>query len=179
VRSLAGRDLLEIDKSRGAGLALLARESGARQVRWGDRSTSRRSAQRSRCAAWVILDAIVEAFEADPATPLLVLRTDQVDIVRHPHWAIEPDVVRMHDLRQLEELRLIGWDGTTEFFPTPTGRMASKNPAAFLAQRAEEIEDAEERSRLRRMAEKFRAGDIGVSVVVGLTGAAIRTALGL
>src|SRR5215211_1146390 len=62
----------------------------------------------------VILDAIVDAFENDPATPLLILRTDQVDIVRHPDWAIEPDVVRMHDLRQLEDLRLIGWDDNTK-----------------------------------------------------------------
>jgi hypothetical protein len=57
--------------------------------------------------------------------------------------------------------------------------MASKNPAAFLAQRTEEIEDAEEQSRLRRTAERFRAGDIAVSVAAGLTGAAIRAALGL
>jgi len=107
-----------------------------------------------------------------------MVRADQVDIVRHPHWGIEPDVVRMHDLRQLEDLELIGWDGTTEFFPTPRGRMASKNPAVFLAQRAEEVEDEAERSRLRRMAEKFRAGDVVVGTVGGLTGAVIRALLG-
>jgi hypothetical protein len=127
----------------------------------------------------VILDAIVEAFENDPATPLLLLRTDQVDIVRHPQWPIEPDVVRRHDLRQLEELQLISWDSATEFFPTPQGRMASRNQAAFLSQRADEIEDEAERSRLRQVAEKFRAGDVAVGAASGLTGAAIRALLGL
>lgn len=127
----------------------------------------------------MILDAIVTAFEKDPASPLLIVRTDQVDIVRHPHWGIEPDVVPMHDLRQLEDLNLIGWDGVTEFFPTPTGRMASKNPAALLVQRADEVADEEERSRLRRVAERFRAGDVAVSTVGGVTGAAIRALLGL
>src|SRR5215204_3299148 len=55
----------------------------------------------------------------------------------------------------------------------------AKNPAAFLAQRADEVEDEEERSRLRRIAEKFRAGDYAGSPVGGLTGAAIRAGLGL
>jgi hypothetical protein len=57
--------------------------------------------------------------------------------------------------------------------------MASKNQAAYLAQRADEVEDEQERSRLRRLAEKFRAGDVAVSVTGGLMGAAIRAALGL
>lgn len=179
VRSLVGQNFLEIDKSVGPTWRFWPAEA-ARQEFAGEVTRRRAEALKDPDARLgAVLDAIVLAFEADPATPLLILRTDQVDIVRHPHWAIEPDVVRMHDLRQLEELGLIGWDGTTEFFPSPTGRMASKNPAAFLAQRAEEIEDTEEQSRLRAMAEKFRAGDIAVSVAGGLTGAAIRTALGL
>lgn len=99
--------------------------------------------------------------------------------MRHPGWPIEPDAVRTHDLRQLENLGLIGWDGTTAFFPTPRGRMASENAAAFLAQRADEVEDEEDRSRLQRMAAKFRAGDVAVSALGGLTGAAIRAVLGL
>lgn len=85
----------------------------------------------------------------------------------------------MHDLRQLEDLGLIGWDGETRFFPSPRGRMASRNPAAFLAQRADEIEDEAERSRLRGLAQKFRAGDVAVGALGGVTAAAIRAALGL
>jgi len=179
VRSLVGRQYLEVDKTP-APTWLFWPAEAARHEFAGEAAQGRAEALRDPDARLgVILDAIVEAFEKDPATPLLILRTDQIDIVRHPHWAIEPDVVRMHDLRQLEDLDLIGWDGTTEFFPSPKGRTASKNPAAFLAQRADEIEDEGERSRLRRIAEKFRTGDVAVSTAGGLTGAAIRAVLGL
>ena len=178
VRSLVGRQYVEVDRTVATKWRFWPADA-ARQEFAGEAARRRAEALRDPdVRLGVILDAIVEAFEQDPATPLLMLRTDQVDIVRHPHWPIEPDVVRMHDLRQLEDLKLIGWDGTTEFFPTPTGRMASKNQAGFLAQRADEVADEEERSRLRRMAEKFRAGDVAVSAAGGLTGAAIRAALG-
>jgi hypothetical protein len=179
VRVLVGREYLDVDPTAAPTWRFWPAEA-ARQQFAGDAARRRAEALKDPDARLgLILDAIVEAFEKDPATPLLMLRTDQVDIVRHPHWAIEPEVVRMHDLRQLEDLQLIGWDGATEFFPTPKGRMASKNPAAFLAQWAEEVTDDEERSRLRRMAEKFRAGDVAVSAAGGLTGAAIRAVLGL
>jgi hypothetical protein len=179
VRSLVGREYLEADKSAAPGWCFWPAEAARQEFAW-DAARHRAEALKDADARLgVILDAIVEAFEKDPATPLLIFRSQQADIVRHPHWAIEPDVVRMHDLRQLEDLGLIGWDGTTAFFPSSRGRMASHNPAVFLAQRADEIEDEEERSRLRRMAEKFRAGDVAVSAVGGLTGAAIRAALGL
>jgi hypothetical protein len=49
--------------------------------------------------------------------------------------------------------------------------MASTSQAAYLAQRADEVEDEQERSRLREMAAKFRAGDVAVSVAGRLTGA--------
>jgi hypothetical protein len=178
VRSLVARDYLESDKTAAPAWRFWPAE--AARSEFADEVARRRAEALKDPDArlGVILDAIVAAFEADPATPLLILRTDQVDIVRHPHWPIEPDVVGMHDLRQLTDLDLLGWDGN-EFFPTLKGRMAAKDPAAFLSRRAEEVEDAEEQSRLRRMAERFRAGDVAVSVAGGLTGAAIRTALGL
>jgi hypothetical protein len=179
VRSLLRGQYLDIDRAAAPTWRFWPAEA-ARDEFAGEAARRRAEALKDPDArVGVILDAIVQAFEKDPATPLLILRTDELDIVRHPHWAIEPDVVRMHDLRQLEDLQLIGWDGTTAFFPSPKGRMASKNPSAFLAQRADEVEDEEERSRLRRMAEKFRAGDVAVSTAGGLTGAVIRAVLGL
>jgi hypothetical protein len=179
VRALVLRDYLEVDKTAAPAWRFWPAEAARNE--FAGEATRRRAEALANADGrlGVILDAIVEAFESDPATPLLMLRTDQVDVVRHPHWRIEPDVVRMHDLRHLEDLQLIGWDGTTAFFPTPPGRMASRNPAAFLAQRADEVEDEEKRSRLRRMAQKLRAGDIAVSTAGGLTGAAIRAVLGL
>lgn len=179
VRALVSRDYLQVDRSAAPAWHFWP-ATAARDEFGSDITRERAQALRDPDARLgVILDAIVEAFETDPATPLLFLRMQQVDIVRHPGWPIEPDAVRMHDLRQLEDLGLIGWDGTTEFYPTPRGRMASKNAAAFLAQRADEIEDEEERSRLQRMAAKFRAGDVAVSALGGVTGAAIRAVLGL
>lgn len=179
VRSLVGQQYVEIDRTAARAWRFWPAEAARREFA-GEVARRRAEALRNPdTRLGVILDAIVAAFEKDPASPLLILRKEEIDIVRHPHWGIEPDVVRMHDLRQLENLELIGWDGTTEFFPTPRGRMASKNPAAFLAQRADEVEDEAERSRLRRMAEKFRAGDVAVSTVGGVTGAAIRALLGL
>jgi hypothetical protein len=126
----------------------------------------------------VILKAIVDAFNSDPSEPLLLLRTDHVDIVRHPGWAIPPEVVRHHDLSQVVELGLVGWESDTEFYPTPSGRMAVDNPAALLSERAEQIQDEVERSRLRAWVEKIRAGEIAVSATSGVAVAAIRALLG-
>lgn len=127
----------------------------------------------------VILDAIVEAFEDDPSEPLLMFGMASGDIVRHPCWNIEPDVVRKHDLSQLEHLGFVAWNSDTEFFPTPSGRMASRNPASFLTQKAEGIEDDEDRSRIRETAEKLRAGDIAVSAAGSFTGTVVRVILGI
>src|SRR3954454_11986204 len=124
VRSLLAHGYLETDKSAAPSWRFWPADA-ARAEFGGDAAQARAEALRDADARLgVILDAVVEAFEDDPATPLLMLRTDQVDIVRHPHWPIEPDVVRMHDLRQLEDLGLIGWDGPTQFFPSPKGRLA-------------------------------------------------------
>ncbi len=179
VRELVGRGFLDVDKS----VAPTWRFWPSEQARtiFGDASEQAlaQALKNPDQRLGVILNAIVDAFEMAPGTPLLLLRTDQVDIVRHPHWGIAPDVVRLHDLRQLEELRLIGWEDSSQFYPTPSGRTAVRNPAAFLSQRADQTEDEEERTRLRRWVEKFRAGDVAVGVAGGLTGAAIRAALGL
>lgn len=126
----------------------------------------------------VILKAVVDAFNSDPSEPLLLLRTSHVDIVRHPGWAIPHEVVRHHDLSQLVELGLVGCESDTEFYPTPSGRMAVNNPAALLSQRAEQTEGEAERSRLRSWVEKIGAGDVAVSATSGLTIAAIRALLG-
>jgi hypothetical protein len=178
IRSLVNRDLLEIDKSVAPTWrfwpSAKAREhfpdavEGALKVALSDPD--------ERLA--VILKAIVDAFEADPSEPLLLLRTSSVDMVRHGGWAIPPDVVRHHDLSQLQELGLVGWESQTEFYPTPAGRMAVDNPAALLSERAEQTEDEAERSRLRAWTEKIRAGDVAVSATSGLTIAAIRALLG-
>jgi hypothetical protein len=179
IRGLVNRGLLEVDKSAHPAWRFWPSEQ-ARGLFGSDSEQALAQALKDpdqRLGA--ILDAVVDAFEADPSTPLLMIRTNGPDIIRHPHWRIPPDVARLHDLRQLEDLGLIGWEGSTQFYPTPSGRTAVRNPATFLSQRADQTEDEEERSRLRRWVEKFRAGDIAVGAAGGLTGAAIRAALGL
>jgi hypothetical protein len=178
IRALVDRDLLEIDKSAEPTWRFWP-SSEARDLfpdAGKEALADALSDPDQRLAA--ILKAVVDAFDADPSTPLLLLRTSSVDLVRHPGWAIPPDVVRRHDLSQLRDLGLVGWESETEFYPTPSGRMAVKNPAALLSQRAEQTEDEEERSRLRSWIEKIRAGDIAVSATSGLTIAAIRALLG-
>ncbi len=178
IRSLVNRDLLEIDK----GVAPTWRfwPSAKAREHFPDavEKTLKEALSDPDQRLAVILKSIVDAFNADPSEPLLLLRTDHVDIVRHPGWAIPPDVVRHHDLSQLVGLGLVGWESETEFYPTPAGRMAVDNPAALLSERAEQTEDEAERSRLRDWTEKIRAGDVAVSATSGLTIAAIRALLG-
>jgi hypothetical protein len=56
----------------------------------GEAARRRAEALKDPDARLGVIDAIVEAFENDPATPLLMLRKDEVDIVRHPHWRSSP-----------------------------------------------------------------------------------------
>lgn len=178
IRALVNRGLLEIDKSVQPiwrfWPAPQARERFADAV---EKALAEALSDPDQRLA-VILKAIVDSFDADPSTPLLLFRSMSADIVRHPGWAIPPDVLRHHDLSQLHELGLVGWESETEFYPTPSGRMAVRNPAALLNQRAEQTEDEVERSRLRGWIEKIRAGDVAVSATSGLTVAAIRALLG-
>ena len=178
IRKLVNRDFLEIDKD--AQPIWRFWPSAQARERFADvaEQTLAEALTDPDQRLAVILRAVVDAFEQDPATPLLLLRTNSVDIVRHPKWGIPPEVVRLHDLRQLEELGLVGWEDETRFYPTPWGRMAVSNPVALLSQRADQAEDEEERSRLRRWVEKIRAEDVAVGTASGLTGAVIRALLG-
>jgi hypothetical protein len=179
VRSLVGRGFLDVDKNAAPAWRFWPSEEARALFGSDSEQALARALKDPDQRLGIILEAIVDAFEADPSVPLLMLRTNGPDIIRHPNWGIPADVARLHDLRQLEELGLIGWEGDTEFYPTPSGRTAVRNPATFLSQRAEQTEDEEERSRLRGWVEKFRAGDVAVGAAGGLTGAAIRATLGL
>jgi hypothetical protein len=87
----------------------------------------------------------------------------------------------MHDVQQLEELGLVGSSpqgrGIT-FWPTTDGRTAVHNAAELLERRSETAASADEATRLRRWAEKLRAGDVTVGVVAGAVTAAIRALMG-
>jgi hypothetical protein len=178
IRSLVAREYLEIDKSVAPTWRFWPSATARQAFACADAVKRAAALKDPDERLGVILDAIVEAFEKDPETALLMLSYDQGSTIRHPHWPIEPDVVRPHDLDQLTHLGLLGWTGTTEFWPTPRGRMASRNPDALLAELAEESTDEGKRSRLRRWAEKIRAGDVAVGTATSLTGTVIRILLG-
>jgi hypothetical protein len=129
----------------------------------------------------LILEATIEAFEADPAEPLRVWPMASVDLVRHPHWPLQPDVVRMHDLQQLEELGLVSsslQDRGKAFWPTTDGRAAVHDPAGLLERRSKSAASEHEAGRMRRWAEKLRAGDLTVGVVAGTATAVVRALIG-
>lgn len=132
----------------------------------------------------LILEATAKAFEADPSQPLRFERFyQQAHFVRHPHWPLQPDVVRAHDLQQLEDLRLIATaiaaaDSSMTFWPTIRGRAAVKNAVGYLERLAQETEDDGEKSRLRRWAARLRGGDIAVGTITSTSGALIRALIG-
>jgi hypothetical protein len=129
----------------------------------------------------LILEATVAAFEADPSQPLQFSAMFQADLVEHPHWPLQPDVVRAHDLQQLEDLRLIATAGTREtmtFWPTIHGRAAAKDAIGYLERLARETDDEGEKSRLRRWAAHLRAGDVAVGTTASTSGVLIRALLG-
>lgn len=131
----------------------------------------------------IILEATVAAHEADPSEPLHFASMDQLDYIHHAHWPIERDVVRRHDLAQLEDLGLVATApaGTSDlkFWPTPLGRQAVRNPASLLEERASTAVEPTERSRLQQWSERFRAGEFAVSTAAGTaSGMLIRALLG-
>jgi hypothetical protein len=73
-----------------------------------------------------------------------------VDLVKHPHWRLQPDAVRMHDLQQLEELELVSssrQDRGKAFCPTSDGRAAVHDPAGLLERRSQTAASEHEASR--------------------------------
>jgi hypothetical protein len=66
------------------------------------------------------------------------------DLVRHRHWPLQPEVVRGHDLQQLEELGLIATAAgrrSMTFWPTIHGRAAVKDAPGYLERLAREVDD--------------------------------------
>ena len=132
----------------------------------------------------LILEATVAAFEADPSEPLQLQRLEHDELVEHQHWPLQPEVVRAHDLQQLEDLGLMATAAagprSTTFWPTIHGRAAVKDAPGYLERVARETEDEGEKSRLRRWASHLRAGDVAVGTVAGsASGALIRALMGL
>lgn len=182
VRSLVHRDLLSVD-SRAAPTWRFFPSESARALfgPQGDPALEQLSDADQRLGR--ILDAVVAAHESDPAEPLHLAVMDQLTLVDHPGWPLPRDVVREHDIAQLAALGLVDTqprgDYDTAFWPTPSGRSAARNPAAYLEQLADLADVETEKSRLRAWADRIRAGEMARSTVTGTaTGLLIRALLG-
>jgi hypothetical protein len=128
----------------------------------------------------LILEATVRAFNADPSEPLHFTPMDQIDIVAHPHWPLQPDSVHEHDLRQLEDLELISTSPRGDdlaFWPTSTARAALPDVASFIDRLADEAPNESEQSRLRRWVVRIHAGDFAVGTAAGTASGALIHAL--
>jgi hypothetical protein len=129
----------------------------------------------------VILEAIVAAFRSDVFEPLHLAVMDHADYVQHPHWRLQPNAVREHDIAQLEDVGLVATrsrGADLAFWPTPLAGQALSDVLRFLEQLADSADDEPERSRIRalvaRMTESF-----AVSAVAGTaSGAVIRALMG-
>jgi hypothetical protein len=130
----------------------------------------------------VILEGTVKAFEGDPSEPLQLLPMSDRSVVHHPHWPLPPDVARLHDVRQLEDLglvKVVAQKRGLAFWPSTDGRMAVYNAPELLEHRGQNAASEHEAGRLRRLAERLRAGDLAVGVLAGTATAVIRGLIGL
>jgi len=178
VRDLVHRGLLEVDDSVTPMWRVFPSAVG-REVAGGASEEALGDPDRR---LGLILEATVTAFEADPREPLQFHPKEEVHLVRHQYWPLQPEVVRAHDLQQLEDLGLIATAGehrSVTFWPTFHGRAAVKDAPGYLERLARETDDEGEKSRLRRWAQRLRAGDIAVGTVAGASGAVIRALMGL
>jgi hypothetical protein len=182
VRSLTHLSLLEVDRSVTPMWRVFPSAEGRRMFGGAaDVSAASALADPDRRLG-MILDGTVTAFETNPSEPLHFAPMQQIDLVQHTHWPLQPDVVRAHDLQQLQDLGLIATSSRgrdTAFWPTIDGRAAVKDAAGYLDRLAQQTSDEREKSRLRRWAERLRAGDVAVATVAGSTSAVIRALMGL
>lgn len=182
VRRLHHLAMLEVERS--AAPTWRVHPSPSARLRFGDRGEHHTAAalRDPDQRLGMILDAIVTAFEGDPTEPLRAWPMAANDLVRHPRWPLQPDVVRTHDLQQLEDLGLVSispQERGCAFWPTPDGRAAVHNAADLLERRSQASPNEHEADRLRRWAERLRTGDIAVCVAAGTASAVIRALIGL
>lgn len=181
VRALVHQGLLEVDRRQAPDWVVFPSARARREYGTGSDHEAEALGD-ADLRLGTILEAAVRAYEGNPAEPIHFADMQQVSIVQHPAWPLEPDVVRAHDLDLLEQLGLIssqprGRDRA--FVPTPDGRRLVRDPAAFLEERATTLPDEAQGQRLRELAKRLRAGDVVVGTAGGLAAAAIRALVGL
>lgn len=181
VRPLVHLDLLKVDRR--ADPIWRVFPSVAARERFGDGGSADTDALTDPDRRLgLILEAANTAFSADPSEPIYLNSMQQLDYVSHEHWPLQPDVVREHDLDQLERIGMIATrreGAAIAFWPTPDAREALRDVPAYLERRAEAASSEVEKSRLRGWVDRLRAGDVAVGATTGtLSGILVRVLLG-
>jgi hypothetical protein len=179
VRALVHLGLLEVDH-RAAPVWRVFPSADARAMFDQSASSEAEALADAEHRLELILEATVKAFNADPSERLLFTPMDQVDIVAHPHWPLQPDSVHEHDLQQLEDLELISTSPRGDdlaFWPTSTAQAALPDVASFIDRLADEAPNEPEQSRLRQWVVRIHAGDFAVGTAAGTASGALIHAL--
>ncbi len=99
----------------------------------------------------LILEAVVDAYAADPSRGISMFEYDHADLVMQGAWQLPPDAARRHDFVLLQDAGLVKVIPTGEtaidVVPTSTGRAVVDNALEALE---ELIEDAEEDPKTQR-----------------------------
>jgi hypothetical protein len=128
----------------------------------------------------LILDSVVAAYRADPSEPLHLAVMDQADYVRHPAWPLPVDAARMHDFELLEDVGLVAISPRGRDYaivPTKAGRDVVERPLEMLEQAVEAADSGDRRSRLERVADRLRSGEVAANAAGGTISGLIILAL--
>lgn len=165
VRSLFHADLLSADRSQGPAWVFYPTDRLLGRVGQPNPYVEALADPDARLAT--VLEATVDAHAQDPSRPLTLTEYQQVAVVLDERWVLPPQALGFHDLDPLQRLGLVGTRRlsarTTEFWPTPSGRQARRDPAGYVEVVADRTEDPARASRLRAAAQKLRLGDVGVA----------------
>lgn len=184
-RQLIHRDLLQSDRAAAPAWVVFPTDAALKLFGAGDKDEQTRLADPDKRLA-IILQAATAAHQGDPSQPIHFSDQDQSTFITHPHWPLQPNAVRYHDLSLLEGLGLIGIDRVGEagsrscdFWPTPDGRRVAADPLGYLDAKIHADPDSPDTTRLSRLAERLRASDIAVGAGGDLVAGVLRGLAGL
>lgn len=128
----------------------------------------------------LILEAVVDAYAADPSEPVMLFEFDQGSVIHSDAWQLPPDVTRQHDFVLLEDIGLVRILRTADsigIVPTGRGRDVVANFGQALDELIEESEDHATKTRLTRAKERITT--LGSSAVSGtISGLVVKALMG-
>lgn len=128
----------------------------------------------------LILEAVVDAYAADPSEPVMLFEFDQGSVIHSDAWQLPSDVTRQHDFVLLEDIglvRILRTPDSIGIVPTGRGRDVVANFGQALDELIEESEDHATKTRLTRAKERITT--LGSSAVSGtISGLVVKALMG-